>query len=351
MSSNCEFSASSDPCVRFKPRLGQGFAALEGAAFWPVYFQGSILSSHHVQPCAMLETNKSATGIPEAWSGNGRPPSYPSLHFPLYLFFYVLAFASCAVRPSIYRKLLLILYGVLGLFYIYNVRSADTVQNQSRAGIVATNFFVLLDFLVLTDAQKVLRRKGQSGSISDKNFWERFKWSFSLVTSLRGVGWSHEPTDVLPKYRTIPRTRLQFVFQSIATLLWDLALYIVADVVMQLDPGFLKDGPPFTHPGRAWYLRPMVLAHGLAARAIIDAVYTIAGIVYVLSGLSQPLDWPPFFASFSEAWSVQRFWGRVWHQMMRRVSRLFAISCHTTKSALPVPHDDRDHGHRLPQPA
>jgi hypothetical protein len=37
------------------------------------------------------------------------------------------------------------------------------------------------------------------------------------------------------------------------------------------------------------------------------------------SGASGPEDWPPFMGSITLAWSVRNFWGRVWHQTMRRV--------------------------------
>ena len=256
-----------------------------------------------------------------AWGGRRLPPAYPSLHVPLYVLSLLLSFLFCAARPSPYRKLRFIPYAALSLFFIYRVRTPDLVQNYSQASTVATNLFAMLDFLVLTDIQNALRKKDQVGEIKDKGFWERFKWSFSLVTSPRGISWAHEPANI-PRTRTIPRTRLQFLFQKSIVLLKCLALYVFADVAMQLDPGFTQHGPSFAHPGRAWYLRPMILAHGLASRSAIHATYTIAGIVSVMLGLSGPEEWPPFFGSFAEAWSVRRFWRCVWHQLMRRVSRL-----------------------------
>ncbi|KAE9395791.1 hypothetical protein BT96DRAFT_1043167 [Gymnopus androsaceus JB14] len=47
--------------------------------------------------------------------------------------------------------------------------------------------------------------------------------------------------------------------------------------------------------------------------------YTLAILGAVLLRLSAPEDWPPLFGSWGEAWSVRNFWGRTWHQMIRRL--------------------------------
>ena len=277
----------------------------------------------------------------ELWDGRGRPPSYPSLHVPIPIFLSLLSYVFCALRPSPYRKLLFIPYTALALFYVFHIRTSNLVNNFSQAGAVAQNVFTLFDLLVLTDVQRVLSRKGKTpkeSPIHEKGFWERLKWSFSLVTSIRGVGWSHEPTAILPKPTRVARTRPEFLFQSALTLVQSLGLYILADIAMMLDPAFQRIGPSFHAPDRPWYLRPTVLAYGLAGRAIISAVYTIAASVSVGLGWTEPGAWPPYFGEFKEAWSVQRFWGRVWHQGMRRVSTsisvcLLAIGLELFKSA------------------
>ncbi len=45
-----------------------------------------------------------------------------------------------------------------------------------------------------------------------------------------------------------------------------------------------------------------------------------ASILSVAVGLSEPRDWPPLFGSPRGAYTVRNCWGRVWHQMLRKVS-------------------------------
>lgn len=56
----------------------------------------------------------------------------------------------------------------------------------------------------LTVVQKELRRKGEALDVSKAPFLVRLRWALSLYASLRGVGWSHEPTSRLP---SAPRRR------------------------------------------------------------------------------------------------------------------------------------------------
>jgi len=47
--------------------------------------------------------------------------------------------------------------------------------------------------------------------------------------------------------------------------------------------------------------------------------YTVLSIVYVALGFCEAKDFPPLFGRWRDAYTVRRFWGRSWHQLMRRV--------------------------------
>ncbi|MAD83656.1 MAG: hypothetical protein CL912_11910 [Deltaproteobacteria bacterium] len=49
----------------------------------------------------------------------------------------------------------------------------------------------------------------------------------------------------------------------------------------------------------------------------ISLLYAIGSGLAVLVGAYQPVDWPPIFGSFNNAWSVRKMWGSCWHQLMR----------------------------------
>ncbi|KAJ6036584.1 hypothetical protein N7540_000863 [Penicillium herquei] len=53
-------------------------------------------------------------------------------------------------------------------------------------------------------------------------------------------------------------------------------------------------------------------------------IYSMFAFISVLSGMSDPSEWPPFYGSLSDAYSLRRLWNRTWHQCnthkLRRIS-------------------------------
>jgi hypothetical protein len=53
-------------------------------------------------------------------------------------------------------------------------------------------------------------------------------------------------------------------------------------------------------------------------------LYHSMAIVAVGAGLSEPRDWPPIYGTWSDAYTVRQFWGRVWHQWLRRIFTVYS---------------------------
>ena len=94
-----------------------------------------------------------------------------------------------------------------------------------------------------------------------------------------------------------------------------------------------------------WFYHTMgVFAFTLNAVAQIDTVHGVVGAFCVGVGISGPQEWLDLFGNPFDAYSVQRFWGyvrsypdvldltetlisrRTWHQLLRRVSFINAIT-------------------------
>ncbi|KAK7062307.1 membrane bound O-acyl transferase family-domain-containing protein [Favolaschia claudopus] len=83
------------------------------------------------------------------------------------------------------------------------------------------------------------------------------------------------------------------------------------------NPALYANGPSLAEGG--WIQRYQnVFAWSIPLAAISVANHTLSAAFSVGTGASGPEDWPPFFGSIIHAWSVRNFWGRVWHQTMRR---------------------------------
>ena len=63
---------------------------------------------------------------------------------------------------------------------------------------------------------------------------------------------------------------------------------------------------------------------GLLPAYMIQLQYVLFAIIWVGIGWSKPEDWPPYFHYISEVTTVRRFWGKYWHQTLRRPLSAFA---------------------------
>ncbi|KAF9024661.1 hypothetical protein BDZ89DRAFT_115711 [Hymenopellis radicata] len=136
-----------------------------------------------------------------------------------------------------------------------------------------------------------------------------------LSTSLRSVGWSNEPNVFRP--RAVPGTlRTSFIAKKVASMLrWAVAVDAATMYVMQC-PAFMKEGVSFAL--RPWYWKPVDMLFWVTmveGNAVL--VHGAVTLISVALHLSRPEDWTHSFGYWSDAYTIRRFWGRVWHQYLR----------------------------------
>ncbi|PWY92984.1 hypothetical protein BO94DRAFT_615640 [Aspergillus sclerotioniger CBS 115572] len=70
----------------------------------------------------------------------------------------------------------------------------------------------------------------------------------------------------------------------------------------------------------------------VALVSIQGGIYNLFAFTSVLSGFSEPQEWPSFYGSLSDAYSLRRVWSRVWHQCNTHKFR--AIARYLTRDVL-----------------
>lgn len=70
---------------------------------------------------------------------------------------------------------------------------------------------------------------------------------------------------------------------------------------------------PLTFLAHTWLFYLMV-------RWGIDAAYRLSASLNIALHIFRPSDFPPLFGSLGNAYTMKRFWGITWHQMMRTVA-------------------------------
>ena len=153
---------------------------------------------------------------------------------------------------------------------------------------------------------------------------QRLWWAGTLVVAPRGVGWMHEPTNhIAPRPNG---TRAQFIASQ---FLWIGAYFIQFDILsilVRANPCFGTGGPSFSAFGWPW--RATVWIHPFTAFVSMSILHAMVSILSVAVGLSEPRDWPHLFGSPRKAYTVRNCWGRVWHQMLRKVYVHFIQAYH-----------------------
>jgi hypothetical protein len=53
--------------------------------------------------------------------------------------------------------------------------------------------------------------------------------------------------------------------------------------------------------------------------SFLEVGYTVLAIISVSAHIYEPWEWPPLFGYWKDAYTVRQMWGKVWHQMLRRI--------------------------------
>jgi hypothetical protein len=227
------------------------------------------------------------------------------------LYNHILLSIALAVRPSPYRKLWflpILCLNIWLLFYVPNTGEPPLSSN----GLGAAIFGFLLaasDFILLTDVQKELRLQNDKRDIPASPLSTRIVWAFSLITSQRGVGWAHEPTGRIPAR---PKTsRWTFV---VSRLFWGAYYCMLSDllrILVQWHFAVVRRGTADVGALGSLLDRMTFLTTLAEIQVGMTIPHIFMSAVSVALGLTEPREWPAIFGSWSEAYTIGRFWGFV----------------------------------------
>ncbi|KXX77983.1 hypothetical protein MMYC01_201731 [Madurella mycetomatis] len=158
----------------------------------------------------------------------------------------------------------------------------------------------------------------------------KIRWALTLIFNMRGVRWNYQVKNVPPVSagrRLVSRT--DFLLRRAAMAVYYLVMADLASqaavTVLYTNEATLVRGQvdsKYLHlrDGRSavWsFLRAVVF--GVQPYYMLQLQYAVLSLLAVSVQLSQPTDWPPIFGDLAETTSVRDFWGRYWHQTLRRM--------------------------------
>jgi hypothetical protein len=222
--------------------------------------------------------------------------------------------------------------------------TGDVTVDQGLGTAILSQLMVAADYILITDIQRDIYPKDQpprvKGAEADITLKKRFRRALSPYTSPRGIGWSFEPRT-LPKPSTKPR--FAFVSSRIARALAGTLIRTFASVMVNSNPAL--SGNTLSVRDMGWFYHTTgVFAFALNTVAQVNTVHCVLAAFCAGVGISGPQEWLDVFGSPFDAYSVQGFWGyvrsnpdvldltetlisrRTWHQLLRRVSFINAIT-------------------------
>ncbi|KIY73816.1 hypothetical protein CYLTODRAFT_484965 [Cylindrobasidium torrendii FP15055 ss-10] len=140
--------------------------------------------------------------------------------------------------------------------------------------------------------------------------------AWDMLFSVRGVGWENENPHLPPRPYSHSVTTSQFMREQFFELLCGVLLLDVASI-------YNRSSPALTATGTSLHTFPLfwqccdLISYALTYRTGIAVLHTAHSMVSVYFKLSAPQDWVPAFGAWSDAYTLRRFWGRVWHQFFR----------------------------------
>lgn len=149
------------------------------------------------------------------------------------------------------------------------------------------------------------------------SFLQRLQAGFSLLMSPRNIGWSSQPTNHI-RWTPPNTSRSRFIITGLKWLCFQGLVYDATSVIAHSFPMYGQGGMSFAECG--WFWRTTIWLNIFGVAAAMSILYTMLSLVIVGLGINTPKDWPPFFGNVFEAYTVRKCWGKVWHQLLRKVS-------------------------------
>ncbi|GJE93177.1 membrane bound O-acyl transferase family-domain-containing protein [Phanerochaete sordida] len=148
-------------------------------------------------------------------------------------------------------------------------------------------------------------------------FWEKFYNLQCIMNNTRGIGWNYQ----IPHVPLLPtESRWRFALKRSLRMLRFILLADVSQTYIDLNPLFsLPEARALSVRDQGLLLQFFnVLAYATRSYCVLTVPYDATAVAAVALGFTEPKAWPTLVGRWKDAYTLRRFWGRVWQQMMRR---------------------------------
>ncbi|KAF9456879.1 membrane bound O-acyl transferase family-domain-containing protein [Collybia nuda] len=213
-------------------------------------------------------------------------------------------------------------FSAVAVFAYFNVKAlsyttGDGLQDYAFGCAVVAQLFTAIHLLCLTNPLRDFRHKHDVIPPSQQTLLKRLWWSFGVNHGPRGIGWNYQAPNLQP---APTEERWQFVRSSLWRALRFFILVDLAQSYIHLNPLFSTFGSSaLSITAQGYVLRCLnIAAYSCTPYGMLNMQYSLLSAVAVSLDIVKPEFWIRPYGYWTDAYTIRRFWGRTWHQMMRR---------------------------------
>ncbi|TFK62057.1 hypothetical protein BDN72DRAFT_827867 [Pluteus cervinus] len=242
-------------------------------------------------------------------------PQFPL--FPCLLLPQLILSIFVAYRFSLFWRTTALIALIANVTFALSCTTGDAFQDYTTGVPIATMFVTTIHLLFLTNPETDFKHESSTQPVQALSIPRRLIWGISITLNPRNVGWNTEVANLPPRPTT---GRWRFVLDSLLRAAWLLFLLALAQLYFHTNPIFSLSGQAAVSVKSQGYLWRCinVFVAGAQAYGIMNLPYSLLCAFLVALGISEPKHCPNLFGSWADSYTVRRFWGRTWHQTMRR---------------------------------
>ncbi|KDQ12433.1 hypothetical protein BOTBODRAFT_176381 [Botryobasidium botryosum FD-172 SS1] len=151
-------------------------------------------------------------------------------------------------------------------------------------------------------------------------FLARTLWAVRLFYSPRGISWNFRAHHA-PRLPLALASRRSYLLHRLSQAIVSFFALDIAQSYMHGSPSsyFMNNNDSsLREHGRAWFWLNLV-AFAATSYYTMKFYHVLLSLIMVGLNISDPVQWPDLFGPARDAYTVGRFWGRVWHQLFQKI--------------------------------
>ncbi|KAH9840645.1 membrane bound O-acyl transferase family-domain-containing protein [Rhodofomes roseus] len=204
----------------------------------------------------------------------------------------------------------------------YCCTTGEAPRDYSIGNLIMIQAFTAVLLLWLVDPVHDYCHESDGNALAKLPFVRRMWRLLCIINNPRGVGWSYEVAHLPPRPSSPKWT---FVVHKLACALrW----YLFLDLAQTYNRSSLRLLHDSAVGPQAWLIRPIsIIARFSSLVGLLALENSLAAATSVALGMSLPREWPDIYGRWSDAYTVRRFWGRTYHQLLRRLTASCGKAC------------------------